>query len=344
MLCKRAESRSQAPAPVWDVTSKRLRFPLAGLPRPQALLSPSRCWLGAPAEREHHSSPQQRILRAAKCLFCQHVPNPQPKADEKSHGGGRMGISCPLKQSPDGDSHSPEAGNGISGAHGAGAAREMRGMGIPPPAPRSLRAPCSPSTLQQGWEGGMALQLQPCHKSQRLLKPQQDLAHLVGGARNTSSLQSNCPASAASQGFSLPLTKAKPTSADHALQCPRGKPALGKPGTSSSHVPAEPALSCDTGSPSRTGSPEDWHFQMSINPFSWWYEMNLCPGKAGFQVGWGCRLSKQCFPSLPTPGRLLQPSPATDPQIQPPQRPTPGTQQQQPCTLHPQKKKKKKYI
>lgn len=62
-----------------------------------------------------------------------------------------MGISCPLKQSPSGDSRSPKGRDGISGACGTGAAGEMRGMGIPPPAPRS------PSTLQQGRAGGTAL-------------------------------------------------------------------------------------------------------------------------------------------------------------------------------------------
>lgn len=87
----------------------------------------------APAEQGHHFSPQQWILSAAKCLFCQHVPNPQPKADENTMGG-RMGMSCPLRQSPGGDSHSPNGGGtGIlhqcSGA-GVSCSRQGRGKAL----------------------------------------------------------------------------------------------------------------------------------------------------------------------------------------------------------------------
>lgn len=35
MLCKGAESQSQAPAPVWDVTRNGSAFPLKGCPGPK---------------------------------------------------------------------------------------------------------------------------------------------------------------------------------------------------------------------------------------------------------------------------------------------------------------------
>lgn len=53
----------------------------------------------APAEQGHHFSPQQWILSAAKCLFCQHVPNPQPKADENTMGG-KDGNELPFETKP----------------------------------------------------------------------------------------------------------------------------------------------------------------------------------------------------------------------------------------------------
>lgn len=76
-----------------------------------------------------------------------------------------MGISCPLKQSPESN-----GGDSVSGAGSAGAAGETRGMGSPHQHPGPCRhpaapAPCSPSTLPAmglGRGNGSPAPTQPC--------------------------------------------------------------------------------------------------------------------------------------------------------------------------------------
>lgn len=121
----------------------------------------------APAEQGHHFSPQRWILSAAKCLFCQHVPNPQPKADENTMGG-RMGMSCPLRQSPGGDSHSPNGGE-------QGSSTSVLVLGYPVPGRAGERL-----STEQGWPPAAAW---PCHK------PEQDPKIHGGGAENILALQ-----------------------------------------------------------------------------------------------------------------------------------------------------------
>lgn len=87
-------------------------------------------WLGALAERGHCSAPQWWILRAAKCLFCQQVPNPRPKADEKSRGG-KDGNLLPFETGPALTATAPKAG--------MASPRPGEGSGDPPQHPTQSR-------------------------------------------------------------------------------------------------------------------------------------------------------------------------------------------------------------
>lgn len=108
-------SRDRALALVWDVTRNGSMFPSKGCPDPEPSFPhpssphpssphpssphPSSPHPSAGSEQGHHFSPQQWILSAAKCLFCQHVPNPQPKADENTMGG-KDGNELPFETQP----------------------------------------------------------------------------------------------------------------------------------------------------------------------------------------------------------------------------------------------------